>query len=209
MSGCKVICEYICLDTNWFGGEQRAAPYISIRFVGEELIMYSGHAGAVTQWSTTWSKSAEIIRQSLKWSFLEISLKPWHLEESDSNNERGDKLALVRRGGTKKSSNSSKKGLEFAEIIGYQVTVSASIKEDSICASQNLSPWFFVMRPKPPIFRHKETENKILLFRQNKLCGLNMTRWHGAPARTRRFMRQLSFISVFSKKKKRLLDVDS
>lgn len=102
-----------------------------------------------------------------------------------------------------KSSNSSKNGLEFVEITGYQVTVSASVKEDSICPLQNLFLWFFVMRPKPPFLATRRQKKKIVLFRQNKLYSLNMTRWHGAPTRTPRFMRQLSFISVFSKKEKK------
>lgn len=64
--------------------------------------MYSGHAGLLRNGQLLEANPPKSSGKALNEVFLEISLKPWHLEESDSNNERGDKLALVRRGGEKK-----------------------------------------------------------------------------------------------------------
>lgn len=51
----------------------------------------------------------------------------------------------------KKISKPKKKGwgAEFVQIIGFQVTSSASIREDCMCPSQKLFLWSFVMTLKP------------------------------------------------------------
>lgn len=85
-------------------------------------------------------------------------------------------------------------GAEFVQIIVFQVTISTSIREDSMCPLQKLFRWSFVMTLKPlyATRRPKEKKKHIPLFRQNKLHGFHgTTRWQRAPATALSFMRQV------------------
>lgn len=62
----------------------------------------------------------------------------------------------------KKISKPKKKGWgeEFVQIIGFQVTSSASIREDSMCPLQKLFLWSFVMTLKPLYATRKPKKKK-------------------------------------------------